>query len=194
MSDSAAFDAIAACWYGLTRADLEQAFAECDLPRGTATQQFDVKGFWRVDKDRDPELRHTVLTLVAFQDLEEKIRACGGDRDDGIEAFLAQNDGSGWLLPEALRLTDYGLGHDKRADEQQPVASRAGPRFYDWQLAQSPEESWRECRVHARNLLGEAGYRDLLAEIEAGEAGVNSLPANKAPGGVAVSDPQRLFE
>ena len=190
----AAFDAIAACWYGLTHGDLEQAFAECDWPRGTATQQFDVKGFWRVDKDRDPELRHTVLTLVAFQDLEEKIRACGGDRDDGIEAFLAQNDGSGWLLPEALRLADYGLGHDKRANEQQPVASRVGPRFCDWQLAQSPEDSWRECRVHARNLLGEAGYRDLLAEIEAGEAGVNSLPTNNAPVGATASGPQRLFE
>ena len=129
----------------------------------------DPKGFWRVDKDKDPELRHTVLTLVAFHDLEEKIRACGGDREKGIEAFLAQNDGEGWMLPETLRLADYGLGHDDRAKQPQPVASRLGPRFYDWQLAQSAEESWRECHLHARNLLGEDGYRQLLADIEAGE-------------------------
>ena len=70
-------------------------------------------------------------------------------------------------LPETLWLADYGLGHDDRAKEHQPVASRLGPRFYDWQLAQSPRESWRECHIHARNLLGEAGYRQLLADLEA---------------------------
>jgi hypothetical protein len=24
-----------------------------------------------------------------------------------------------------------------------------GPRFYDWQLEQDPDESWEECRQHA---------------------------------------------
>ena len=65
---------------------------------------------------KDPELRHTVLTLVAFHDLESKIDAAGGDSERGIEAFLAQNHGEGWMLPETLRLADYGLGHDERAD------------------------------------------------------------------------------
>jgi len=69
------------------------------------------------------------------------------------------------LLPETLCLADYGLGHDERAKHPQPVAVRLGPRFYDWQLTQSPEESWRECHLHARNLLGEAGYKQLLADI-----------------------------
>jgi hypothetical protein len=136
----------------------------CDYPSGFSIER-DRLGFWRVDKDKDPELRHTVLTLVAFHDLEEKIRTCGGDREKGIEAFLNQNDGKGWMLPETLRLADYGLGHDDRAKEHQPVADRLGPRFYDWQLAQSPEESWRECHLHARNLLGKAGYLNLLAEV-----------------------------
>jgi hypothetical protein len=130
----------------------------------------DPKGFWRVDKAKDPELRHTVLTLVAFHDLEEKIQECGGDREKGIEAFLNQNNGEGWMLPETLRLADYGLGHDERAKEHQPVASRLGPRFYDWQLAQSAEESWRECHIHARNLLGERGYLELLGEVLANAA------------------------
>ena len=128
-------------------------------------------GFWRVDKDKDPELRHTVLTLVAFHDLEEKIRACGGDREAGIEAFLGQNDGEGWMLPETLRLADYGLGRDERARHPQPVASRLGPRFYDWQLAQSAEESWRECHLHARNLLGKGGYRELAELSPSGDPG-----------------------
>jgi hypothetical protein len=123
-------------------------------------------GFWRIDQDKPPEHRHTVLTLVAFHDLQEKIAACGGDVAVGIEAFCGQNDGEGWMLPETLRLADYGLGHDERAQHPQPVRAWFGPRFYDWQLAQTPEESWRECHLHARNLLGEQGYQRLLAEIE----------------------------
>jgi len=156
--------------YGLEFEDIACILRGCDLPVATLSTRvkgdsLDPKGFWRVDKNKDTELRHTVLTLVAFHDLEQKIHECGGDREKGIEAFLNQNDGEGWMLPETLRLADYGLGHDERAKEHQPVASRLGPRFYDWQLAQSPEESWRECYLHARNLLGQNGYLDLLAEV-----------------------------
>ena len=158
-------DVFVAFWYGLDGGDLFHILQECDYPL-PITPGNNAKGFWRVDQDKPPELRHTVLTLVAFHDLEEKIRACGGDREKGIVAFLNQNEGEGWMLPETLCLADYGLGHDERAKHPQPVASRLGPRFYDWQLAQSPEESWRECHLHARNLLGETGYEQLLAYIE----------------------------
>jgi len=150
---------------GLRTEDVIHVLDGCDIVGDEAEVRLS-KGFWRVDKDKDPELWHTVLTLVAFHDLEEKIRACGGDREKGIEAYLNQNKGEGWMLPETLRLADYGLGHDDRTKEPQPVASRLGPRFYDWQLAQTPEESWRECHLHARNLLGEEGYKKLLDEIE----------------------------
>ena len=156
-------DATAAARFGLNAEDLAHVLRDCDRRRGSFDGR-DAKGFWRVDKEKDPELRHTVLTLVAFHDLQRHIDLCGGDRDRGIEAFLTQNDGEGWLLPETLRLSDYDLGHDDRAKDSQPVASRLGPRFYDWQLAQSPEESWRECHLHARNLLGKSGYLDLLAD------------------------------
>ena len=122
------------------------------------------KGFWRVDKDKPPELRQTVLALVAFHDLQQKIDSAGGDVERGIEAFFNQNDGEGWMLPETLRLADYGLGHDERARQHQPVRACFGPRFYDWQLVQSVEESWCECHLHARNLLGQEGYRKLLIE------------------------------
>lgn len=77
--------------------------------------------------------------MIAFHDLQEK----------GLDAFLAQNDGEGWMIPEQLRLADYGLGHDERAQEYQPVASRLGPRFYDWQQNEDVERSWQECAAHA---------------------------------------------
>ena len=185
-------DAICAGWYGLSIADLRYVLSDCDLPRGFSLAKLNPKGFWRVDKDKEPELRHTVLTLIAFHDLEQKIRENGGDRVAGIEAFLSQNNGEGWLLPETVRLADYGLGHDERALEHQPVASRLGPRFYDWQLSQSAEESWRECHLHARNLLGEKGYKNLLAEIEAERSGhaVAAPPPSVAE--IPVSDDQQM--
>jgi hypothetical protein len=125
----------------------------------------DPKGFWRVDKEKDPELRHTVLSLIAFHDLKQTIFAHGGDREAGIKAFCQQDDGDGWMLPETLRLADYGLGHDARAKQPQPVRSRLGERFLPWQLEQSVEESWVECERHAHNLLGEDGFARFRAEL-----------------------------
>ena len=156
--------------FGLVEEDLRHILQHCDLPQSEIAGAFHSgklasKGFWRVDKDKDPELRHTVLTLIAFHDLQAKIEAAGGDRERGIDAFLSQNHGEGWMLPETLRLADYGLGHDERARHPQPVASRLGPRFYDWQLVQSTEESRRECHLHARNLLGVQGYARLLVDL-----------------------------
>lgn len=137
-------DAVVADLYGLDEEDFQWILSDCDYPLSSISvkgfvKSMNQKGFWRVDKDKDPELRHTVLSLVAFHDLKEK----------GMDAFLAQNDGEGWMLPGTLRLADYGLGHDERASEHQPVASRLGPRFLPWQLEQSVEESWEECARHA---------------------------------------------
>ena len=174
-------DCVVAHASGLSLDHVTRILWQCDWADVHDASDLSATGFWRVDKDKDPELRHTVLTLVAFHDLEEKIRACGGDCDAGIEAFLGQNEGEGWMLPETLRLADYGLGHDERAKHPQPVASRLGPRFYDWQLVQSAEESWRECHLHARNLLGEQGYRELLDEIAARERGEEPGHVEEAP-------------
>ena len=164
-------DAISCASYACNAADLHHILRDSDLPitdvsiRSRHSGSLDARGFWRVDRDMVPELRHTVLTLIAFHDLEAKIAAADGDREKGIEAFLAQNHGEGWMLPETLRLSDYGLGQDERAKQPQAVASRLGRRFYDWQLVQSAEESWRECHLHSRNLLGAHGYALLIVDL-----------------------------
>ena len=154
-------DAAVAAIIGLSPADLCLVLAECDHPLGEGRSR-SPKGFWRVDKDKPPELRQTALTLLAFESL---LRHVDGDRQRGMVNFLTQK-GDGWQLPETVRLADYGLGHDDRAKLHQPVASRLGPRFYDWQLAQTADEALRERHLHARNLLGELDYARLLREVE----------------------------
>lgn len=143
----AVMEAVVAMAYGLTSEDVAEILIGCDHPcdrleNKPFTRTLDPKGFWRFEKDRDPELRIAVLAQVAYRELERL----------GLKEFLGLNDGEGWMLPETLRLADYGLGHDERAKEPQPVASRLGPRFYDWQLQQSVEESWEECERHAEIL------------------------------------------
>ena len=136
-------DALIAYLYGLCWDDFRYILKDTDFPSNyysrEATCNLDPKGFWRVDKEKDPELRQTALSLIAFHDLQEQ----------GLEGFLNQNDGKGWMIPEALRLADYGLGHDARAREHQQVASRLGPRFYEWQVNEDVARSWEECKAHA---------------------------------------------
>ena len=140
-------DAVAARLFGLDIPDFAAILADCDhsearLAEKSFRSKLNPKGYWRVDRNSPPHVRHTVLSLIAFQELERI----------GLNAFLDLNDGEGWMLPETLRLADYGLGHDDRAQEHQAVASVLGPRFYDWQLSQSVEESWEECERHAELL------------------------------------------
>jgi hypothetical protein len=103
--------------------------------------------------------------MIAFHDLGSLIGAVSHDRETGTRSFSARDAGEDWMLPETLRLADYGLGHDDRARHPQPVAIRLGPTFFDWQLVQSSEESWRECHLHARNLLGRVEYVRLLERV-----------------------------
>jgi len=164
-------DAIIAELYGLDLAELQWILKECDYaPESLRDKNFcrtlDLKGFWRVDKEKDPELRHTVLSLVAFKDLKQLMWEVGDDRETAIRAFCTMDDGDGWQLPEGLCLADVGLGHDERAKKPQPVRERLGPRFLPWQVEESVEESWAECEMHARNMLGEEGFARLEAELK----------------------------
>ena len=179
-----ALDAVVAACYGLTLADLRWMLRACDHPkeviaRKSFRRSLDPKGFWRVDKGVDPELRHTVLTLVAFAALQKLIDDCNGDRSAGVAEFLALNNGAGWMLPETLRLADHGIGHDDRAQHLQPVASRLGSAagWLDWQLAQTPAMSWAECERHAKVILGEDGFRKLGAVSERDPTPAELTPA-----------------
>jgi hypothetical protein len=140
-------EAVIAYLYGINTDDFRRITADCDhtvgeLENKSKTRTFDPKGFWRLEKDKAPELRLTVLSQVAFEAIQKM----------GFDQFMYQNKGEGWMLPEVLRLADYGLGHDDRAKDPQPVAALLGPRFYPWQLQQSVEESWEECGRHAEVL------------------------------------------
>ena len=140
-------EAIIAHRCGITSDDFRYVVAGCDHPVAALedkafSRTLDPKGFWRFQKQAEPERRLATLTVVALRDLEAR----------GLASFLAQNSGEGWMLPETLRLADYGLGHDDRATEHQPVASALGPRFHPWQLEQASEESWEECERHAEIL------------------------------------------
>ena len=153
-------DSIVASLYGLTHEDFAWILRDCDhaaerLGDKSFCRTLDPKGFWRIDKDRDPELRHTVLSFAAFDDLQEVI-AAAGSRDTGIEAWCAQNDGDGWMLPETLCIADLALtrtvnvDYDERTRTPQSVRTRMGERLLDWQLDQTPEESLAECERYAK--------------------------------------------
>ena len=161
-------DAVAAEVMGYTTDDVRHVLDGCDLAMGVGRRRGNGspsnKGFWRVDGSCVPECRRTVLAVVAFCDLQVQIRE-SANRDDGIRAFLNQNAGDGWLIPETLCLADYGLGDDERARRPQPVASSLGPRCFDWQLAQSTDDAWQECHLHARNLMGGEEYGRFLAGL-----------------------------
>lgn len=148
-------DAFIAHVYRLDILQLNRILLDCGHPAAVVgnkafARNLDPKGFWRIDKNLDPELRHTVLAQVAFADLQSLIGTHG--EEAGLRRFIGTGPDDGWMLPETLRLADYNLGHDDRAKYPQPVASRLGPRFYDWQLSQTPEESWAECRMHAEKI------------------------------------------
>jgi hypothetical protein len=136
-------EALTAAQFGLAWEDFRVALDQTDLAieqlGSEQVKSLNPKGFWRTDKDKPPELRHTVLSLIAFHDLLDK----------GVDRFLSQNNGEGWMIPETLRLADYGLGHDERAKEHQAVANRLGQRFFDWQMNEDIERSWVECAAHA---------------------------------------------
>ena len=158
-------DALIAELYGLSLDDFAWILRDCAHPSSHINEIYhslDPKGFWRVDKTEAPELRHTVLALKAFADLKVM----------GIDAFCALNDGEGWMIPETLTFAsnpDGTIAFDTSEGQTVPVRERLGPRFLDWQLAGTPEESWKECEMHARNILGEDEFERMMADLESGK-------------------------
>jgi hypothetical protein len=157
----AMIDAGVALIYGLERRDLEYLLRGTDWPIDAAAARSagDSKGFWRADKNIHPECRHAVLTIVAFDALIEKIAQHGLSKAEALSAYFDGGVDGAWAVPDGLTLRDYGLGLDERSTSAQPVARVLGKRLADWQLAQSAEESWRECSRHCHNIAGMANPR-----------------------------------
>jgi hypothetical protein len=131
-----------AYFYGLDEKDFREILRDCDhsvenLRKDDFARTLDPKGFWRSDKEKPPELRHSVLSLVAFRNLYTM----------GLDRFLNE-----WELPDSVRLADYDLGQDDRSQLAQTVATRVGSRLLEWQTAQPAAESWEECARHAELL------------------------------------------
>jgi hypothetical protein len=155
---------VVAMLYGLEPDDIKWIFKQCDLAVDSLrsndyTRTLPPKGFWRTQRTNPPSERVTVLTQIAF----ENCWSMGGTCDDRLSGFLNQNDGEGWQIPEEIDLGEYGLGDGSGG--RVAVRSRFGPRYFRWQESQGVEESWRECHLHARNLLGPSGYASLLSEL-----------------------------
>ncbi len=139
-------DAVVAVLNGLNRDDFTWILKDCDHPitslsKKSFCRQLSAKGFWRVDNTKEPELRHSVLSLVAFDELEIAIEAAG-DRDTGIRAFCGGHDGDGWMLPETVCIADLHLTrtvevgqYSERSRTPQPVRGRMGPRSCQSRIA-----------------------------------------------------------
>ncbi|MBU1098118.1 MAG: hypothetical protein KKB34_16660 [Bacteroidetes bacterium] len=73
------------------------------------------------------------------------------------------------------RLKEVGLDEFIKEDWQFPkhIQEQLGPRFLDWQLEGTPEESWKECEYHAKQILGEEGFKNFIDELENGKTEEN---------------------
>ena len=156
-------DAIVALLYGLSPADFAWILRDCDHPAASLAEEsfcreLDPKGFWRVDKTHPPELRHTVLSFVAFMDLLRHVEIAK-DIKVGIGLFCSQNNGEGWVPPSNIHLESLSLTrtvnkntYSLRSCQPQPTLASLGPKRLDWQHKQSPDESRALFHKHAEHL------------------------------------------
>nr|WP_319537642.1 hypothetical protein [uncultured Methanospirillum sp.] len=153
-------DSIIAHLYGLEFEDFAWILKDCAHPTThlrSIKKTLDPKGFWRVDQTEVPELRHPVLALKAFLDLKKM----------GLEEFCALNDGDGWMIPDEITYAtrpDGTIEFDTTDGITVPVREKLGPRFLDWQLEGTPEESWAECERHARAILGDEEFERMMKD------------------------------
>lgn len=99
-----------------------------------------LKGFWRVGKEDPEEIRLTTLTLKAFENLTMM----------GIDKFIEKE----WQIPNEL--------HESFQEE-------LGTQYLDWQFEQSVDESWQECKEHAKRILGGEKYKEFINILNEGK-------------------------
>ena len=146
-------DAVVAAIMGLSMADLRHVLAECDKGAANINGQ-NRKGFWRIDKDKTPNSAPPFWHSSHSTTLKRELQPPVATANKVSKPSSTRTTATVGCFPKSYDSWDYGLGHDERAKHLQPVVSRLGLRFYDFQLIQSANESWRECQLHARNVLG----------------------------------------
>ena len=79
------------------------------------------------------------------------------------------------------RLKDVGLDEFIKEDWQftEEIQKQLGPRFLDWQLQVTPEESWAECEYHAKQILGEEGFKKFMEELDGAKTNKNVVMEKK---------------
>jgi len=128
------------------RAELEAIIAYLyninidDLKWILRNDESNAKGFWRVDNDKPESIRLTTLTLKAFEELNQ----------NGIESFCKKD----WQIPKEV---------------QDEFKEQLGPRFLEWQLEESIENSWKECEEHTKNILREEKYKEFKELLNEGK-------------------------
>jgi hypothetical protein len=160
-------DAIVAHLYGLDEGQFRWILRNCDVPKdqlsGLAFRaRLPAKGFWRTGIGSaehpwrqawscQPEFRLTNLSVVAFVELDRLKRSLGGDLTAAVAAFAPINRVGAWQLPDRLRLRDYGLGQDQRAEAVQEVRPRLRR---ETSADRDGQGSWGDCRRIAADWRG----------------------------------------
>ena len=159
-------EAIVAHLYGLDEQQFRWILRNCDHPKNRLAEiafraQLPAKGFWRTGVGSaehpwrqawacDPEFRLTNLAIVTFVELNRLKGKLGGDFAAAVAAFAPLGGPGGWHLPDRLRLLDYGLGQDRRAEVAQEL--RPLLRRDDLRGESDAQTSWKECRRVAADL------------------------------------------
>jgi hypothetical protein len=147
----AVIDAVVAHAYGLSLDHvtwlLKDCFHPCELYSSRESRrQLDPKGFWRVDEDLPPPIRHTTLFLSAFKALQDLVEK-GTPIPAAVESLTGKLPGEGWAMPADAMTLFQRLGHDL----SEPFRE------------QSPDESWRELEQHRSNLFETPLWTGILA-------------------------------
>jgi hypothetical protein len=139
-------DALSFYVYGLDYEDALYMLSDCASAPGDSNQRVNPKGFWRVDANSEPELRHSVLALAAFRDLLRRI--VNEDPSRPVNDFLYGNSTAGWTFPETLSLAELGYNSTRPPKN---IARELGSDDLGRELTR-PQDSWNECNTHAYNL------------------------------------------
>ncbi|MBK8975754.1 MAG: N-6 DNA methylase [Planctomycetes bacterium] len=136
----AALDAAVAWTYGLDAATLLRLLSDCALPAELLrsprhARTLSARGLWRIDRDRPPLERRTVLAVLALLALERRLAAVAPAAAAAtVDAFLAEaRDPGYWPREERVDLRALGFATPLDATAVGPAPER--PAALPWDAA-----------------------------------------------------------